>query len=187
MTIALSTFLKCGLGLALLVGTACNKEAPPTAEEPRAPMGTQGAAPVAAAMPPSTLGETTTVAVQAQPAAQAKFVEDAFELSIAPKGAYKKGQPGEAEIVLLAKGAFHVNDKYPYKFKLKEGGALKFAAPVVSKEHVKLEEKRATMVVGFTPEASGKHVLAGQFAFSVCTDDKCLIEKRDLALEIAVE
>jgi hypothetical protein len=29
--------------------------------------------------------------------------------------------------------------------------------------------------------------VAGQLAFSVCTEDKCLMEKRDLALEITVD
>lgn len=190
MTLAESTLSKCGLLLALVLGTACSKETPPAAEEPKSPTAAQGVSPVAAAIPPATTGETVPVAASApaaEPAAQAKFAEDNFEVSIQPKGAYKKGQPGEAEIVLLAKGAFHVNDKYPYKFKLKEGGALKFPAPIVGKEQVKLEEKKATMLVGFTPDAPGKHVLAGQFLFSVCTDDKCLIEKRDLALEVTAE
>jgi pyruvate/2-oxoglutarate dehydrogenase complex dihydrolipoamide acyltransferase (E2) component len=190
MTLAESTLSKCGLWLALVLGTACSKETPPAAEEPKAPSAAQGASPVAAAIPPATPGETVPVAAAApaaEPAAQAKFAEENFEVSIQPKGSYKKGQAGEAEIVLLAKGAFHVNDKYPYKFKLKEGGALKFPAPVVGKEQVKLEEKRATMLVGFTPDAPGKHVLAGQFLFSVCTDDKCLIEKRDLALEVTAD
>jgi hypothetical protein len=41
-----------------------------------------------------------------------------------------------------------------------------------------------TMNVGFTPEAAGKHTISGVLQFSVCTDDKCLIEKRDLALEV---
>ena len=36
----------------------------------------------------------------------------------------------------------------------------------------------------FTPESAGKHTLSGQLSFSVCTEDKCMIEKRDLALEI---
>ena len=101
-----------------------------------------------------------------------------------PKGAYATGQAGEAEIVLQAKAPFHVNDKYPYKFKIKEAPGLKFANLVVAKDSVKLEPARATVPVAFTPESAGKHTIAGQLSFSVCTDDKCMIEKRDLALEI---
>ena len=39
-----------------------------------------------------------------------------------------------------------------------------------------------------TPSAgTGKHTLAGQFAFSVCTDETCLMEKRDLTLVVDVK
>ncbi len=86
--------------------------------------------------------------------------------------------------MLSAKAPFHVNDKYPYKFKIKEAPGLKFANLVVAKDQVKLEPARATVPVAFTPESAGKHTIAGQLSFSVCTDDKCMIEKRDLALEI---
>jgi hypothetical protein len=48
---------------------------------------------------------------------------------------------------------------------------------------VKLEPARATLPIPFTAEA-GKHTVSGQLSFSVCTDDKCVIEKRELALEI---
>jgi hypothetical protein len=43
------------------------------------------------------------------------------------------------------------------------------------------------MPVSFTPDAAGKRTVAGQFAFSVCTEDKCLMEKRDLSLDVTVE
>ena len=84
--------------------------------------------------------------------------------------------------MLAAKPPFHVNDKYPYKFKLKDEPGLTFANAVVGKDNVKLETARATMSVPFTVKDAGKHTLAGQFSFSVCTEDKCLMEKRDLAL-----
>jgi hypothetical protein len=121
----------------------------------------------------------------AEPAAagSSQVSEANFELKISPKGAYQAGKPGEAEIVLDAKPPFHVNDKYPYKFKLKEAPGLTFPAPVVTKDAAKLDKARVTMTVAFTP-AAGKHDLSGQFAFSVCTDDKCLIEKRDLSLAV---
>ena len=40
------------------------------------------------------------------------------------------------------------------------------------------------MSVAFTPESAGKHTVSGKLFFSVCNDDQCLVEKRDLALEI---
>ncbi|HEY1533007.1 MAG TPA: hypothetical protein VGF76_03285, partial [Polyangiaceae bacterium] len=96
---------------------------------------------------------------------------------------YASGKAGEADVVLSAKPPYHVNDKYPYKFKLKEAPGLSFASMIVTKDAVKFEPARATVPVAFTPSA-GKHTLSGQLSFSVCTADKCMIEKRDLALEI---
>ena len=116
--------------------------------------------------------------------AASKYNEAGFDLALSPKGSYTSGKAGEAEIVLAAKAPFHVNQNYPYKFKLKEAPGLKFANLVIAKEAVKLEPARATVPVAFTPETAGKHTLAGQLSFSVCTDDKCMIEKRELALEI---
>jgi pyruvate/2-oxoglutarate dehydrogenase complex dihydrolipoamide acyltransferase (E2) component len=164
--------------------SACKNQAPPAAEAtaaapasaaPVAPTAALGAAPAAADPAPA-----------AAPAADAtsKYSEANFDLSLATKGSYASGQAGEAEIVLAAKAPFHVNQNYPYKFKLKEAPGLKFANLIVGKEALKLEPARATLPVAFTPETAGKHTLAGQLSFSVCTDDKCMIEKRELALDI---
>ncbi len=61
---------------------------------------------------------------------------------------------------------------------------MKFANLVVDKDAVKVEKTRATLAVGLTPESAGKHTVSGKLFFSVCNDDQCLVEKRDLALEI---
>lgn len=164
---------------------ACNKETPPAAEEPRSP--SNAAAPGVGPQP--TAEATLPGAVQAAsaPAASSKVSDSGFELSLEPKAGLKAGQPGNVEVVLLAKAPFHVNDKYPIKLKLKETSGLKFDNLTLGKDAVKLEPQRATLPVAFTPERAGKFTVAGQFAFSVCTDDKCLMEKRDLALDVSVD
>jgi hypothetical protein len=70
--------------------------------------------------------------------------------------------------------------------KLKETPGVKYANLVVGKDAAKVENMKATLPVSFTPEA-GKRQIAGQFLFSVCTDDKCLMEKRELALDVNVD
>jgi hypothetical protein len=178
------------LGLVLLVlAPACNKEGPKAAEEPRA-----AAAPAPAPAPVQQEEGPTRPAVAAlSPAAEAapagaqapaQVSEESFDLKISGSSGYESGKPAEATITLDAKPPFHINDKYPYKFKLKEAAGLKFPSPVVGKDAAKLEKQRMTMAVAFTPESAGKHTLSGVLAFSVCTDDKCLIEKRDLAFDV---
>ncbi|HYP86676.1 MAG TPA: hypothetical protein VEQ59_00945, partial [Polyangiaceae bacterium] len=122
------------------------------------------------------------------PAGSAKFSDTGFDLSLeAPKGSLKAGQAGAVEVVLTAKAPYHVNDKYPIKLKLKETPGVRYASPVVTKDAAKVEAMKAVMPVSFTPDAAGKRTVAGQFAFSVCTEDKCLMEKRDLSLDVTVE
>lgn len=172
----------------LVLATACNKEVPKAAEEPRTAATPLAAEPAGPTQPAAATAapEATPTAGATGPSAQAasRITEESFELNFAGKPDYEAGKPGEATITLDAKPPFHVNDKYPYKFKLKETTGLKFPSPIVAKDAAKLEKQRMTMAVGFTPEAAGKHTISGVLQFSVCTDDKCLIEKRDLALDV---
>jgi pyruvate/2-oxoglutarate dehydrogenase complex dihydrolipoamide acyltransferase (E2) component len=167
--------------LATLAG--CKNQTPPAAEASASAPAAAAAASAAAAPAVAATPAAADSAAPAAAAAESKYSEAGFDLALQPKGDYASGKAGEAEVVLSAKPPYHVNDKYPYKFKLKEAPGLTFANMIVTKDAVKFEPARATLPVAFTPSA-GKHTLAGQLSFSVCTDDKCMIEKRDLALEI---
>jgi hypothetical protein len=169
------------LGTSLLVG--CNKETPPAAEEPRS--ASNAAAPQA---PPATELAPAPAAAEAAATGVSKVSDAAFDLSLdAPKVALKAGQAGLVEVVLVAKAPFHVNDKYPIKLKLKETPGIKYDNLIIGKDAAKVEQMKAVVPVSFTPDAAGKRSVAGQLSFSVCTEDKCLMEKRDLALDVAVE
>jgi hypothetical protein len=104
-----------------------------------------------------------------------------------PVGTVTAGQPAAVEITVDAKGGYHPNEKYPYKFKPAEAAGVRYASPTFSTEALKLEPRRATFTVSFTPEGKGDRTIAGLFAFSLCSADQCLIEKRDLALRVGVD
>jgi hypothetical protein len=171
-----------------LLASACSKESTPAAEQPNEP-GRPASKPATEVVPAAVPAAAQDEGELGAPSALAKprFDEANFDLKMQPKGSYKVGQSGALEIVLDAKKPFHVNDKYPYKLKLAKSDGVKFPAPIVKKDAVKLETQRAVMSVSFTPESAGKKKIGGQFSFSVCTDDKCLIEKRDLALDVQVD
>lgn len=173
------------LGTLLLAG--CNKETPPAAEEPRSASNAALPAPAPAAdSAPAAPGAAAPNAAAAS--GTPKVSDPAFELTLeAPKAGLKAGQAGSVEVVLVAKAPFHVNDKYPLKLKLKETPGVKYENLVLGKDAAKVEAMKAVMPVSFTPDGAGKRTVAGQLAFSVCTDDKCLMEKRDLALEVNVD
>jgi len=113
--------------------------------------------------------------------------EGNFDLMMRPAGAVTAGQPASVEISVATKAGYHPNDKYPYKFKPAESAGVSYAAPQFMKEALKLEEHRATMTVGFTPDGKGERTVAGLFAFSLCSADQCQIEKRQLALRVTAD
>jgi hypothetical protein len=154
----------------LVVAVGCKKKSSPDATaEPAA----------------SAAGASSGAALAGKPASE--FKDARFQLQIQPKGSYKAGQAGQVQIVLSANAPFHCNDKYPYKFKLKDSEGVKYADKIVKKDAVQLEKHRATMTVDFTPESTGKKTIAGKFLFSLCSADKCLVERRDLSLDVNVD
>jgi hypothetical protein len=174
----------------LLIAPACQRDAPPVTKEARSPT----AAPAASASPaaaetvevevasPGATGEET-----ADPASKSRYDESQFKLALEPGGDYQAGKEGIVTVTLSALPPFKVNDQYPHKFKAKDAPGVKFASAVFGKDKAKLEKQSLTLPVRFSPEKSGKVTVAGQFSFSVCTDENCLLEKRDLALTLDVK
>lgn len=179
------------VGAFLLLGaSACNKDGAPAAADAKAP--STGVTTAPAPAPDQEPVASTPAGAAGTPApggvsAESQAAGDGFELSFSAPGAHQQKEKALASIVLLAKPPFKVNDKYPYKMKLNETPGVQFENLVVGADAVELEKMRATMKVPFTPQASGKHRLSGRFSFSVCTEEKCLIEKRDLAVDVDVD
>lgn len=159
------------LATALGLASGCNKDTP-KAEQPAAPAET------AAALTPKP---------EVEGPGQPSYSEESFELTLSPKGSYAVDQPAQAQVVLVARGAFKCNDQYPYKLKLDPSEGLQFPKQLITKDAVELQHKSAVMTVDFTPKRAGPATLSGLYSFSVCTDDKCLIEKRKLSLAIDVK
>jgi hypothetical protein len=150
---------------------ACKHDEPAPAPSPPADS--------AAAMPAAAAPSAPAVPV-------AEVHDEMFDLAIVPSGAYAPGKQGSAQIVLTAKGEYHANDKYPYKFKTVDSPGVTYRTPVFSRDDVSVEGQHATMKVDFTPDSPGKKTLAGNFAFSICSAEHCLVEKRDLTLALSV-
>ena len=177
------------LSAAAVLLSACKREVPPAGEDARVPTTAEAAPTPAAETQPAAAPSAATAgaAAPAEGAGSSRYDEANFELSAQPAGSYTAGQEGAVEIVLNAKPPFHANQQYPYKFKAKEGGGVKFAQAVLGKDAAKLETQKVTMRVPFTADGAGKRTVVGQFAFSVCTDETCLMEKRDLSVVVDVK
>ncbi|MBN1608568.1 MAG: hypothetical protein JW940_18205 [Polyangiaceae bacterium] len=110
-----------------------------------------------------------------------------FDLNMSARGPFKTGARAEAEIVLLALGSYKVNQEYPIKYKLEDNAGMDYPIPVVKRDRAKLGHARATMNVPFVPRQAGDQRVVGELAFSVCTDQKCVMEKRTLGVKVCVD
>lgn len=119
----------------------------------------------------------------------------AYELNIAASGPWAAGKESNAAVTVTAKPGFHVNPEYPVTFKPEGFEAVKFASERVAltpgtKTPCADKAEDACKVefpLPVTPEKAGPAKVAGIVAFSVCSADKCLIEKVPVTLAIAVE
>lgn len=101
-------------------------------------------------------------------------------------GSYNVGQQGNVTAVLTAKDPYKCNEKYPYKFKL-NAPPDGVSYPSETVRSMSVSAKRSTMSIPFTAAKAGKHTISGTLSFSVCTADKCLVEKRPLAVTVNVK
>lgn len=115
---------------------------------------------------------------------QQAYDEPSFALELHGPDSAKVGVPVPLSIVLAAQNDFKVNDEYPAKFQFASVPGVEPKSPVVRREDAKITKTHCEMPLEVTFSKPGKHRVGGKMSFSVCTDDRCLIEKRDLLLEI---
>ena len=126
--------------------------------------------------------------VQPGPAA-ASFDNANYSAKIASAGPCKKDQTCTAEVVVVAKGEYHINDKYPYRFKLEDPppAGLKYPKPVIGKEDGTMDERKVTLHVPIVPASAGDTKVAGTLSLSVCSAANCLMDKQQLDLTVKVD
>ncbi len=123
----------------------------------------------------------------AQVAGASSYDKDTYKVEMKLSGACTAGKECKADITLESKKEFHINDKYPIKFKASDTPpeGVAFTKAVVKKEDGKFETSKGTLPVAFTIAKAGKAKIGGTFSFSVCSDANCVMEK--VALEVEVE
>lgn len=153
-----------------------------TAPEPSATAAKSGAPTGTAA---ATAGATATAS--AKPDVEGEQRKGpSFTAYLAAKPSYKKGQPATVTAIVNAIGEYHVNQEYPYKFKMGTAPAgVSYPEAIV--RAVSRTEKRASMTIPFTPSAAGTATISGELSLSVCTDSNCVIEKAQLSVNAKIE
>jgi hypothetical protein len=165
--------------------TAAAPAAPaPVAEGSAAPANVPGTAPATAAK-----GTPEPVAANAPSGASVRgpaASNDTYTTWLESTGNYTAGQAGQVKLVLEAKAPYHTNEEYPYKFTFGAPvGGVSYPTPVV--KDMKVAEMSASMSLPIQAAAKGAATVQGTFNFSVCSKDKCLIEKANLSLPIEIK
>lgn len=131
--------------------------------------------------PPATSASAApTPAASAAPEVKAK----AFTAKIVGGEAHA-GAEDAVEVSVVPAAGYHINEEYPYKFKLDAPpSGVTYPKDVVT--DVVRSAQLATMKVPFSASTPGTVRVSGTCAISVCNPDQCVIEKVALATEVKV-
>jgi hypothetical protein len=165
----------------------------PTAEvkSGEAPLNAPASSKVAAPTPKPQAGSS-----EANPSADAPVTgetkkgavvsEEPFSLWLEAASPVAAGSASSVDVVLVAKAPYHTNAEYPHKFKLGAAPAgLTYPEAVVKGMDVKPD--RSVLRVPVQAKQPGPATVSGTLSFSVCTEERCLVEKRDLSLALEIK
>jgi hypothetical protein len=123
------------------------------------------------------------------------FCGDNFFVDVDPGAACSPGATCTTTLKLVATGAFHINDEYPYRFKaddapgvefLGSDGAGKNVFSKVASDWRKNDEKSGTMGVKWRAAAGGDKNIGGVLKLSVCSAQSCQIDQAPVQATVAV-
>jgi hypothetical protein len=96
------------------------------------------------------------------------------------------GGAANVEVVLVANPPYHCNAEYPHKFKLGAAPAG-ITYPEATVKGMAVTPSRSVLKVPIVAKNAGKATVSGTLQFSVCNDERCLVEKKELSLNLEVK
>lgn len=94
--------------------------------------------------------------------------------------------PAQLQAVLVAKPPYHVNAEYPHKFTFSEPPAgLEYPEKIV--RGMQVTPERGALRLPVVAKSAGPSTVSGTLSFSVCTEERCLVEKRELQVALDVK
>lgn len=94
------------------------------------------------------------------------------------------GKDSTVTIHLDPQAPFKSNDKYPYRFTVTGSRGVTSSTQVVTSATI--TPTKTTLQLSLEGDVPGPGSLAGMFSFSVCTPEKCLVERTPLVLNFEV-
>ncbi len=118
-----------------------------------------------------------------------------YFVDLAPAGGCAAGETCSVALKLAARGDYHINDDYPYKFKADDAPGLEFLSTGEGGKNVfsksgnswaKTSEKTGAMTILFKPSEGGSKTVEGVFKFSVCSPQNCELEQQRVKSAVGV-
>ncbi|HTV20691.1 MAG TPA: hypothetical protein VMG12_18535 [Polyangiaceae bacterium] len=121
-----------------------------------------------------------------EPVKGAVVSDEGFSTWLQATSPVTAGGPATVEAVLVAKTGYHCNAEYPHKFKLGAAPAG-LTYPEATVKGMQVTPERSVLRIPVVAQSPGKATVAGTLQFSVCNDERCLVEKRELSLNLDVK
>ena len=140
----------------------------------------------------SVLPAASTYASSAEPAQRmqatsTKIEAESYLVEISTGSPSRAGATGSVRVSLTAKGGFHINDQYPYRFRASPPvDGVSYPKPVLERVDGQFEEKTAVFVLPFVASHAGQFSVGGVLNLSVCSPTSCIVQKAPLALTVSV-
>lgn len=112
--------------------------------------------------------------------------DEAFSTWLQAVSPMTAGSTATVEAVLVAKTGYHCNAEYPHKFKLGAAPAG-LSYPEATVKGMQVTAERSVLRIPVVAQTPGKPTVSGTLQFSVCNDERCLVEKRELSLNLEVK
>lgn len=119
--------------------------------------------------------------------APSSLAEESFALKLSVPTVGKVGAKLPVHIELEPRAGYKVNEEYPLKFTFDVRPGIDVTPSTLRGENGQISAKKAELHGEVAFAAPGSQLLSGRLAFSVCTEERCLIEKRDLGATIVVD
>jgi len=102
---------------------------------------------------------------------------------------YLAGTPAFAEVHLAPKGAYHINDQYPYRFKATDPApdGVTYPKPVLLRADGAFDSKKGTFRLPFVATRAGRVTVGGTLYLSVCSEANCVLDKVALSETVEVK
>jgi hypothetical protein len=130
-------------------------------------------------------------ASQGQTPDQVQDDAQAYTIDTATVGECKAGAECTATITITAKGDYHVNDTYPFKFTAANAGGVELHGSggnvFTGGDFARQGKTVGVMTVKFKPAAKGNVSITGTYKICICTDKICQPTSTPVTINVNVK